>query len=779
MQKPAALVSLPAQQAFAVLKVEWRQDKKKYKIEQTSPYYGTFDVVYCKKADKVLCNGGVYMNSVPASRKLAHRSEDGARSQTIREHLCGTAKLASEFAQAFGGESQAYLAGMLHDIGKYSEEFQKRLAGGAKTDHSTAGAKEAYRMGQPEVAFAVAGHHAGLPDGGSKTDTDGSTLFGRIRKTDIPACGDWKREIQLSPAKRPMPFPDGFSTAFYIRMLYSCLVDADYLDTEAFMNGAPMPRGTDQTPEQLLVRLREYVEPWWKAKTELNRRRCEILRTCLEKGRAYPPGIFTLTVPTGGGKTISSLAFALSHAVEHKKRRVVYVIPYTSIIDQTAEVFAKVLGEENVLEHHSGSDAVLKEDKTDAAACRKALAAENWDAPVIVTTAVQFFESLFANRSSRCRKLHNLAQSVIVFDEAQTLPLACLRPCIAAIGQLVNHYGASAVLCTATQPALEPLFRELAPGLTLREICADTAGLYRFFRRTTLRNAGELTEEQLGEDLRATSQVLCVVNRRAAAQRLYSALPTEGSYCLTTLLCAADRKRLLRQIRARLREGLPCRVVSTSLIEAGVDVDFPAAWREEAGLDSVLQTAGRCNREGRYPAADSIVTVFRLRDQPVPQIIRPNADAARSVWRDFEDPSQPQAIEAYFSLLHTMKGSEALDKEQILKGLNSTMEGRILPFATAAERFRMIESCAATVYIPMEENTGWIEALRLGNSSRALYRRLGQYGVTVYPDHLAALHAAGAVESPDGESWILTDTALYSHETGLTLDVETGKAWMI
>ena len=275
------------------------------------------------------------------------------------------------------------------------------------------------------------------------------------------------------------------------------------------------------------------------------------------------------------------------------------MIPYTSIIDQTAGVFTEILGGENVLEHHSGSDAVQREDDADPAALRKVLATENWDAPVIVTTAVQFFESLFASRSSRCRKLHNLADSVVIFDEAQTLPLPYLRPCVAAVGQLVSHYGVTAVLCTATQPALGPLFEELAPGLALREICPDTAELYRFFRRTTLRHAGEITQEQLAGQLRGAQQVLCVVNRRAAAQQLYRELPAPGSYCLTTLLCAADRKRLLREIRARLREGRPCRVVATSLIEAGVDVDFPAAWREEAGLDSILQTAGRCNREGK------------------------------------------------------------------------------------------------------------------------------------------------------------------------------------
>ena len=208
-------------------------------------------------------------------------------------------------------------------------------------------------------------------------------------------------------------------------------------------------------------------------------------------------------------------------------------------------------------------------------------------------------------------------------------------------------------------------------------------------------------------------------------------------------------------------------------------MDFPVAWREEAGLDSVLQTAGRCNREGKHPVADSVVTVFRLSGQPVPQIIRQNADAARSVWRNFEDVSQPQAIEAYFSLLYAVKGEDALDQKQILKGFNETMEGRMLPFATAAERFHLIESCAVTVYIPTEENRELLAALWEGNGSRSLYRKLGQYGVTVYPEHLAALHAAGAVETLDGEDWVLTDTTLYNRETGLALDVETGKAWMI
>lgn len=711
--------------------------------------------------------------------RLAHLSPDGQRKQTIREHLKNTAELAANFARPFGGESPAYLAGLLHDIGKYSDDFQRRLAGGPPVDHSTAGAKVAYALHQLEVAFAVAGHHGGLPDGGGKRDpADAPTLLGRCKKPVSP-CEEWRREIQLPDTQRLSLPQDGFTASFYIRMLYSCLVDADYLDTETFMNGAPAARGVGAPPEILLQRLQEYVVPWWNPSTELNRKRCEILRRCFEQGRGSSPGLFTLTVPTGGGKTVSSLAFALAHAVAHQKRRVIYVIPYTSIIDQTAAVFSEILGEENVLEHHSGSEAVLSDLDTGGIPSPKVLATENWDAPVIVTTAVQFFESLFANRSSRCRKLHNLVNSVVIFDEAQTLPVSFLRPCVAAIGQLIQHYGVTAVLCTATQPALGALFTELAPGLPMREIMENPAELYTFFRRTTLRQAVELTEETLAVKITSEMQVLCIVNRRSTAQRLFEMLPREGCYCLTTLLCPADRKRLLTEIRARLRAGTPCRVVATSLVEAGVDLDFPAVWREQAGLDSILQAAGRCNREGKRSAEQSFVTVFSLAGQPVPTMIRQNIDAARIVLRDFSDPAAPAAIQAYFTLFLTLKGEEALDREGILPGFLRGMEGRILPFAMVAKRFRLIESPAVTVYLALPESQALIESLQAGACSRALYRRLGQYGVTVYPQHLAALQDAGAVEAVGQEAWILRDITLYDRNTGLTLDVPTGQGWMI
>lgn len=710
---------------------------------------------------------------------LAHISEDRERMQTVKEHLQGTAALAEAFAQPFGGGEQAKLAGKLHDIGKYSREFQHRLEGGPKVDHSTAGGKEAFQLRQIEAAFAVMGHHGGLPDYGGKNDTgDTSTLYGRQQKK-VPDYSAWKQEIALSPARRPSHIPlDNLSEAFYIRMLYSCLVDADYLDTAAFMDGT-LPRGGYEPIASLLDKLDQYIAPWWNPQNELNRKRCDILRSCLNAGENFPNGLYTLTVPTGGGKTVSSLAFALRHAATHGKKRVIYVIPYTSIIDQTAEVFENILEAENVLEHHSGVDYTMPEEEVDPALYRKALATENWDAPVIVTTAVQFFESLYSNLPSRCRKLHNIADSVIIFDEAQTLPVSYLYPCVSAIGQLVQYYGVTAVLCTATQPALQSLFAELAPGLTMREICPDTDALYQFFRRTTLRQAGALTEEELAEQLNASPQTLCVVNRRVTAQKLYALLPEEGSYCLTTLLCPADRKRLLEEIRERLKSGLPCRVVSTSLIEAGVDVDFPTAWREEAGLDSIIQTAGRCNREGKASAEQSIVTIFRLEGQQVPAMIRPNVDSTRHVLQTFADPAQPEAIESYFSFYRTLKGSAALDQKGILDAFQKGYEGRIFPFAAVANMFHLIDSPTTTIYIPTGEGKSLVESLRAGLISRSLFRKLGQYAVNVYPDHLKRLLDAGAVQATESGAYILTDKDLYHSSTGLALDVEMGKGWIM
>ncbi len=714
----------------------------------------------------------------------AHVGEDGGRSQPLRDHLQNTAQLAAGFAAPFGAEGPAYLAGLLHDVGKYSRAFQRRLRGAQeRVDHSTAGAIEAFKMRQGEIAFAVAGHHSGLPDGGSPTDIIGTTLHARLKRKVEPYAM-WRQELTPAPPVPPDLPSDSFTRAFYTRMLYSCLVDADYLDTEAFMDGekAALRRRTPFTMPELLNRLEAYISPWWKTEKELNRRRCEILRACMDGGRRAERGLYTLTVPTGGGKTVSSLAFALSMACERNMDRIIYVIPYTSIIDQNAAVFSKILGRENVLEHHSGVDYTA--DENDGAhPSRKVLATENWDVPVVVTTAVQFFESLFANRSSRCRKLHNLANSIILFDEAQTMPVPYLRPCVAAIAQLVQHYRAAAVLCTATQPALGPLFAELAPGLPIQEICPEPERQFTFFRRTTLSDLGELSRETLSGRLRATLQALCVVNRRQTAQDLYASLKGErnlaDSYCLTTLLYPAHRKRLLEEIRQRLQSHLPCQVVSTSLIEAGVDVDFPVAYRELAGLDSILQTAGRCNREGDRPAAESPVYIFRLAGQPAPKLTEQNIDAVRHVLRDYDDPSGLDAIESYFTFLRTLKGDAALDKENILDSFRYGIQGNFLPFASVAEKVHLIDTGTRPVYIPLEEGKDLISDLRQGKRSRSLFRKLGQYAVNVYPLHLERLERAGAVQWLDEEVIVLTDPRCYDAHTGLQLDPGEGRFFMI
>lgn len=551
---------------------------------------------------------------------FAHIARDD-RTQTVSEHLNGTAELCAGFAAAFGAEDQGKLAGLAHDLGKYSAAFQRRLQGSTeRVDHATAGAAECCRLNQGSAAFAVAGHHGGLPDGGGQGDTwEEGTFIGRMRKAafgKLEPYETWKKEIKLPLIPQP-EFAGCCEEMFFTRMLYSCLVDADFLDTETFMEGKALKRGGGDTIDTLEDKLRSYVSGWFPPKTELNRERCAMLTRCVEQGECQSPGLFTLTIPTGGGKTVASLAFALRHARAHGLRRIVYVIPYTSIIEQNAQVFRDILGDENVLEHHSGVLYDI-EDEARPENARLARATENWDMPVVVTTAVQFFESLFAARGSKCRKLHNLAQSVIIFDEAQMLPVKYLRPCVFAIAQLVKRYGVSAVLCTATQPALDGMFREFLPDRPAVELCPPELFRPEIFRRVTFRREETLSGEKLAGQINAQKQALCIVNSRKSAQRIYGLLEPEGAFHLSTLMYPAHRKAILTEIRARLKSGLGCRVISTSLIEAGVDVDFPAVFREEAGLDSILQAAGRCNREGKRSVVESVVTIFRGETPPPP-----------------------------------------------------------------------------------------------------------------------------------------------------------------
>lgn len=706
---------------------------------------------------------------------LAHISED-FREQSVLQHLEGTSKLCSRFAVPLQAEDLGKLTGSAHDIGKYSDAFQRRLHGGSRVDHSTAGAYECFRLGQSAAAFCVAGHHGGLPDGGGRGDTtDMPTLWGRMNRAQagqLEPYAPWKQEISL-PAAQPPKFSreNALNAFFFTRMLYSCLVDADYLDTERFMSGgAPLPENA-VSMETLCQKLDQYVSKWFPPTREVDAQRCDILEQCIRQGISQKPGLFSLTVPTGGGKTTASLAFALHHARVHGKRRVIYVIPYTSIIEQTAKVFRKILGEENVLEHHSNvqyDTGPLDESTPEKERLLRAI--ENWDMPVIVTTAVQFFESLHSNRSSQCRKLHNIAGSVIIFDEAQMLPLPYLRPCVSAIAQLTAHYGVSAVLCTATQPALTPLFREFLPGIPAVELCRESVMRSPIFRRVRFQRAGRLTWAQLQERLQGVGQVLCIVNSRKNALTVFQCLSGEGCFHLSTLMTPAHRKAVLAEIRQRLEDKQPCRVVSTSLIEAGVDVDFPLVFREEAGLDSIVQAAGRCNREGKRTASESIVTIFQA-ETPPPQLFSASIAAGQATMDRYEDLFDPDAVSYYFHELLDLKGQNAQDQKNILPRIQE----RDFPFQTVAERFRIIEQDTRTVYIPLGDGEALVRRLRQGERSRQLFRQLGLYSVSVYSQQFQLLDEAGALELLEDGSAILADLSLYSQNTGLSFEVDSDR----
>lgn len=707
---------------------------------------------------------------------LAHGATDEhPEGQSIEAHLKGTGELAETFAAEFGAAANGKLCGLAHDIGKYSDEFQLRLRGGKKVDHATAGAIECFKIKAAFEAVCVIGHHSGLPNVGHKDadTTESQTFFGRKLRAEQGGIPDyrknWNGHIAL-PQDYFRPSGRGFATAFYIRMLYSCLVDADYIDTETFMNG-DAGRGNYEPLSALCDKLTAYISKWNNPTREIDILRQKILNSCIEKASA-PRGIFSLTVPTGGGKTVASMAFALNHAVANSMKRIIYVIPYTSIIEQNAKVFRDILGQENVVEHHSQVSHELSED-ADELEYRSALATENWDAPVIVTTAVQFFESLYANRSSKCRKLHNIANSVIIFDEAQMIPSNNLRPCVAAIAELVRAYNATAVLCTATQPAIDEMLLEYSKKESVVELCPDVDGMFEKFRRTSFEKEGRLTTDELVSRLESQQQVLCIVNTRKFAQEVYEALPSEGRFHLSTLMCPVHRKQKLDEIRERLKSGKTCRVVSTSLIEAGVDVDFPRVFREMAGLDSILQAAGRCNREGKRSAESSIVTVFESENK-VNKLIAVNRDAAEETVRDWTQPNTTSTIERYFKAYRDFLRND--DKSGVMTASEKGISGCGLPFEWIAKEFKLIDQNTFTVYISVGEGKELISRLRDGERSRELYRKAGMYSVSIYENHFNALINAGAAEPFGEDAAFLTDCSLYSDEKGLSTDVDGGNA---
>lgn len=668
-----------------------------------------------------------------SDQPIAHIAEDG-RCQPLYDHLRGAAELAAQFATEFGAGEWARLAGLWHDLGKYSKDFQKYIrTKSGRVEHSTFGAVKAVeKFGETGriLAYIIAGHHAGLPDW--QTESSGmSGLAQRLKKSGIPNITSFPEDLfsVYPPSQKPKNDTD---PSMWIRMLFSCLVDADFLDTEAFMEPKKSgDRGGYPAIEELLHSFNSYMGSKVQAanKTEVNRLRGEILRQCVSKAK-IPPAIFSLTVPTGGGKTLSSMAFALNHAIKHGKRRIVYVIPYTSIIEQTADQFREIFGEA-VIEHHSNFDY---EDKTEET--RKALlACENWDAPIIVTTSVQFFESLFSSRTSRCRKLHNIVNSVVVLDEAQLLPPDFLNPIIEMLKELHKNYGVTILLCTATQPALSPQktldfnFDGLQKTV---EIMEDPNSLQKALKRTKVNVPLDFTKpaswEAVSEELKQHETVLCIVNRRDDCRKLHQMMP-EGTIHLSALMCGAHRSLVIAEIEDRLKKGIPTRVISTQLVEAGVDLDFPVVYRALAGLDSIAQAAGRCNREGKL--REGQVFIFVPPSEPPIGHLRQAAEIGKRLLSSRpEDPFSQELFNQFFKELYWLKG-DGLDKRGILKDLAADSQLRF-SFRTAAKNFRIIdESGQAPVLVRYGEGGRLIECLKKTGPERWLMRRLQRYVVNL------------------------------------------------
>ncbi|MBW6513089.1 MAG: CRISPR-associated endonuclease Cas3'' [Desulfuromonadaceae bacterium] len=709
--------------------------------------------------------------------------------QGLEEHLLGVAELAEEFASVFDAGEWGRMAGLLHDAGKATAAFQRRLEGSSeRVDHSTFGARLAQEHGGRLgllISYMIAGHHGGLPDGGlQERELHYRLKYGKVPEdAELIPVVDNKRDL-LPPFRLNSKDHAGFSLTFFARMIFSCLVDADFLNTEAFCDpekNADRPVIISGQMSELKKKLDDHLVDLVKgaAPTSVNQYRHEILTQCRIKAD-LPPQIFSLTVPTGGGKTLSSLTFALDHAVANGQRRVIYAIPFTSIIEQNAQVFRRILGDEAVLEHHCN---YKESDDSEGAAYnrRRGLAAENWDAPLVVTTNVQFFESLFSNKTSRCRKLHNIAGSVIVLDEAQAIPTEYLEPCLLALRELVNHYGCSVVLCTATQPALDDQNSIRAALPNIYEIIDSPQQYYDALRRTKVEFVGILPDDELAGRVATENQVLCIVSTKAHARDLYERIQgTDGIYHLSTNMYPEHRRRVLDDIRDRLKAvpKKPCRVISTSLVEAGVDLDFPVVFRAMAGLDSIAQAAGRCNREGLLNNIGAVGRVYVYVPEIPPRMpwLKRCATRAEEVLRSLSgaDPIGLAVMRRYFELLYDVQD---LDKKQIVRRLNQQLTPALyFPFREVAQDFRLIEDESIGVIIPKEPDAEKLmRQLYFAEHPGAILRKLQQYTVAVRTKEFAILNAAGALEVIDDKFPVLRNLRAYRSDVGLLVD--DGEVW--
>ena len=694
---------------------------------------------------------------------IAHARQDSSEnwhSHLLQNHLQKVAQLAKRFAGRYGPLFAEY-AGLLHDLGKFQEAFQKYIRNASgfekenahlediesiklhKIPHSTAGAKYAVEHLNPFfghlLAYLITGHHAGLADWYGK-----GSLKSRLQQADDELVASLSGLVESSLSEDFFPLSDDDlkrdffafwkegakleELHIWLRFLFSCLVDADFLDTEAFMNGysdadaaqaaglRPKFPGLDelhQRYEQYMAQLHEKSDK----DSFLNQERHAILQQSFSAAETDRT-LFSLTVPTGGGKTLASLGFALKHALKFDKKRIIYAIPFTSIIEQNANVFRKALSDDVVLEHHSNLE--VREDKETA---KTRLATENWDAPLIVTTNVQLFESLFAAKTSRCRKIHNIADSVVILDEAQQLPRDFQKPITDMMRVLARDYGVTFVLCTATQPELgkniDAFGRTILEGLPdVREIVADKITLSEKLRRVRIKmpppNVETQSWQEIADEIAARPCVLAVVNTRKHAQKLFAALPSDGiKLHLSANMCATHRSEVIALVRRYLalyRAGSlhkPLWLVSTQLIEAGVDLDFPCVYRAIAGLDSIAQAAGRCNREGKLSFGE--VVVFRAEEGAPNGSLKQGQDITEEMLKAglLDDPLSPSVFAEYFRRFNGKGDVDKHDITRLLTAESSNENPLAIKFRTAAERFRLIDNQGVALIVPFIPLAYW------------------------------------------------------------------------
>ncbi|THF83511.1 CRISPR-associated helicase Cas3' [Cohnella fermenti] len=731
------------------------------------------------------------------------RSAEGswASPHDLLKHLVDTGDLAERFASKFDSGEWGNAIGLAHDAGKGRALWQKYLITKSgydeeahmegklgKIPHAIHGAELVENLFGKGIgrmmAYCIAGHHAGLPDW-SIAAGQASLQFRKSQVKDLDQIDSKVIDCVrgTKPLRPPWKFKDGLDLSLWIRMLFSCLVDADFLDTERYMNPSKaLVRGGYSSISKLLERFYLYMTELdeQSEKTKVNEIRNQIRQQCMLMSKEKQ-GIFSLTVPTGGGKTLSSLAFALQHAKLHELERIIYVIPYTSIVEQTANVFRKAVGDDQVVEHHSNI-------ADDIATVQSRLAAENYDAPLIVTTSVQFFESLFASKPSRCRKLHNLAKSVIVLDEAQLVPVEYLAPILEAIQLLVDRYQVSFVISTATQPAFKErtVDGKLFKGLQeIKEIMGTEEDVRRLFQSPAFdRNRVQLpvdvhkesTWDEIAVELKQDEQVLCIVSDRKSCRELHALMP-EGTYHLSALMCGQHRSDVIDEVKRKLKpkDRSTVRVISTQLVEAGVDLDFPVVYRALAGLDSIEQAAGRCNREGEHLERGRVV-VFNPPRQAPSGILRKAAEITKSMIGGLSDGSyeaqRHSSFTAFYEQLYWRANS--LDREGIAALLNPSCNDSpecSISFRTAAGKFKLIDdSKQRSILIRYKEGNQLIDKLVAKGPNRSLLRKLQRYTVSVYEDQFHALLQRGAIQEVYPQIYAVSSTRGYSKQIGLLLE---------